>query len=307
MVVHLAGIIGEMGRRVAIVSRGYKGTAQKEGGIVSDGRSLVCDVRQSGDEPYLIALLLDKVPVVVGKNRWAAGKMALDRFRPDILLLDDAYQHLRLKRDLNLLLLDARRPFGNSHLLPRGRLREPPSAITRADAVVLTRAVKDPADNCDEFSKLDIRVPVFRSTHKPIARGLAIAHHPLPSLHALSGDVPALDGRTVFAFAGLADNGLFFESIERLGCTIQGKAEFDDHHDYHQGDIDVIVKAAVSSGADCCITTDKDYVRLSSPMQFPMDVIVMGVDIDFHGDMIAWRHFIKDRIRSLLDDNKVTK
>jgi tetraacyldisaccharide 4'-kinase len=304
MVVHLARLIGNMGRRVAILSRGYKGTAQKEGAVVSDGRSLVCDVRRSGDEPYLMAMLLNKVPVVVGKDRWAAGKMALDRFKPDILLLDDAFQHLRLDRDLNLLLLDARQPFGNSYLLPRGRLREPASAINRADAVILTRSVKDAADSPDHRPALQCRVPVFRSTHKPIVRGQVSAHHPLPPLNALSGDIPILQGRVVFAFAGLANNGLFFDSIAQSGAVVQGTAEFDDHHKYRRGDIDDIAQAAASSGADCCITTDKDYVRLSGRVQFPMDMIVMGVDIDFQNHMTPWFHFINARIKSLLGDNK---
>ena len=121
MVVHLAKFISRMGYKVAIISRGYRGLAQNSGTIVTDGQTPACTVRQSGDEPYLMAILLEDEPVVVGKDRHAAGKVAVDRFRPDLILLDDAFQHLRLERDLDLLLLDARSPFGNSRVLPRGR------------------------------------------------------------------------------------------------------------------------------------------------------------------------------------------
>ncbi len=301
MVVHLARLIEGMGRKVAIISRGYKGTAQKGGGaIVSDGRSLACSARQSGDEPYLMATLLGNVPVVVGKDRWSAGKMALDQFDPDILLLDDAYQHQRLKRDLNLMLLDARRPFGNSYLLPRGRLREPASVLSRADAVVLTRSEKYTSNNPNPIADTHPQMPVFRSEHRAIVRGVAPARKPLPPLSTLSGTAPTSIGGEVFGFAGLAQNQSFFDGLEPLGCTVKGSMGFDDHHDFHRGDIHRIVQAATASGAGYLVTTDKDYVRFSSQVRFPMDVIVMGVDIDFKKDLDPWRHFIKERVESFM-------
>uniref|UniRef100_UPI0035937661 tetraacyldisaccharide 4'-kinase n=1 Tax=Desulfococcus sp. TaxID=2025834 RepID=UPI0035937661 len=143
MALRLAREFACAGRRTVIVSRGYRGRAEAEGGIVSDGGSLFMTADAAGDEPFmmaesLIAAGLD-VPVVVGRNRHAAGMTAVFRFAPEVVILDDAFQHLRLRRDLNLLLLDGTAPFGNGRVLPRGPLREPLSALARADAVILTR------------------------------------------------------------------------------------------------------------------------------------------------------------------------
>jgi tetraacyldisaccharide 4'-kinase len=134
MTIYLARELQQSGKRVAVVSRGYKGAAEKGGGIVSDGQNVLMDAGRAGDEPLLIASRLKGIPVVVGKNRYEAGMLAIREFQPEIIVLDDAYQHLKLKRDINLVLLDHDRPFGNSHLLPRGILREPPDALARADA-----------------------------------------------------------------------------------------------------------------------------------------------------------------------------
>ncbi len=307
MVLHLAKLIENMGYRVAIISRGYKGSAQKHGAIVSDGRALLCNVRQSGDEPYLMAVLLEKIPVVVGQDRWAAGKLAYERFKPDILLLDDAYQHLRLRRDLNLLLLDARRPFGNSHLLPRGRLREPASSLSRADAVILTRSGAYAADSRDAIKRTHLQMPVFRTVHKSVMRGVAPANKTLPPLNALAWTGLTLKGRGGFAFSGLANNLKFFNSIRGLGCTVKGTAEYVDHHDYCESDILDITKAAEASGAEFRITTDKDYVRLFGQVSLPMDVMVMGVDIDFQDEMDQWHPFVKGRIKALVSGYKAIK
>jgi tetraacyldisaccharide 4'-kinase len=308
MVVHLARLIEGMGRRVAVISAGYKGTAYKGGGtIVSDGRSLACNARQSGDEPYLVATLLGNIPVVVGKDRWSAGKMALDQFDPEILLLDDAYQHLRLKRDLNLLLLDARRPFGNSYLLPRGRLREPASVLSKADAIVLTRSEKYTSNNSNPIAGIQCRIPVFRSEHSVVVRGVAPARKPLPPLSTLPDRAPSLIGRQVFGFAGLAHNHSFFDGLGHLGCSVKGSLGFDDHHNYHEGDIHRIVQAATASGVGHLVTTDKDYVRFSNHVRFPMDLIVMGVDIDLKEDLDPWSQFIKESVGSFFHKNKVIK
>ena len=104
----------------------------------------------------------------------------------------------------------------------------------------------------------------------------------------------------MFGFAGLAQNQSFFDGLEPLGCTVKGSMGFDDHHDFHRGDIHRIVQAATASGAGYLVTTDKDYVRFSSQVRFPMDVIVMGVDIDFKKDLDPWRHFIKERVESFM-------
>ena len=134
MTIYVAQKLQQSGVRVAVISRGYKGRAESGGGVVSDGRNLLMDSEQAGDEPYLMAGRLKNIPVIVGKNRFAAGMLAINKFQSEVIVLDDAFQHLKLSRDIDLILLDYTRPFGNTHLLPRGILREPVTALRRATA-----------------------------------------------------------------------------------------------------------------------------------------------------------------------------
>ncbi len=171
MTIYVATEIKRAGFNVVIVSRGYKGRAEKHGGIVSDGRRIYMDADQAGDEPYMIACRLNDIPVVVGKDRFAAGMLAIDKFQPDVIVLDDAFQHLKLKRDLDLVLLDHRRPFGNTHLLPRGVLREPVSSLARGAACILTRC-RSGAEEAALSSSAQIQmlvpgIPVFTSSYVP--------------------------------------------------------------------------------------------------------------------------------------------
>ncbi len=135
----LAERIQGEGYRVAVLSRGYKGNFSGSFSLVSDGERTLCDVRQGGDEPYLMAQKLKGIPVIVGPQRWISGRYAVERFRTEVVILDDGFQHLPLKRDLDLLLIDSSLPFGNGHLFPRGILREPLSGLSRADALILTK------------------------------------------------------------------------------------------------------------------------------------------------------------------------
>jgi len=143
MTQYIAERLKHCGYRVAAVSRGYKGTAAgrvvKTAVIVSDGHRICPDSETAGDEPFLLASRLKEVPVVIGRNRFAAGMLALNTFQPQVIVLDDGFQHMQLARDIDLVLLDFNRPFGNRYLLPRGTLREPVSALKRADAFILTR------------------------------------------------------------------------------------------------------------------------------------------------------------------------
>ncbi|HDL07382.1 MAG TPA: tetraacyldisaccharide 4'-kinase, partial [Desulfobacteraceae bacterium] len=123
MTIHVAHLVEKLGYKTAVISRGYKGKAEKNGGIVSDGRTIFMGQDEAGDEPFMMATKLKKVPVIVGQNRFEMGMLALKEFKPDVIIFDDAFQHLRLTRDIDLVLIDSIDPFGNKHLLPRGILR----------------------------------------------------------------------------------------------------------------------------------------------------------------------------------------
>src|SRR3989442_6529994 len=144
VVIALAAALRDRGGKLGVISRGYKrrsGTSILE---ISDGRTLRGHPGDSGDEPFLIAQRCSGVPVAVGADRPLVGRYLVDRFDLDTLVLDDGFQHLALRRDMDILVLDAGAPFGNGYLLPRGRLREPLSAMERASAVLLTRGSQAP-------------------------------------------------------------------------------------------------------------------------------------------------------------------
>jgi tetraacyldisaccharide 4'-kinase len=267
MTVYLATMLKHAGYRVAIVSRGYGGKASRTGGIVCDGENILLDARMAGDEPHMMAKQLQDVPIVVGSRRYEAGMLAVNRFSPDIILLDDGFQHRKVKRDLDILLLDASLPFGNGHLLPRGTLREPVEMIRRADIMVLTRT-GNASDPKKPFQDLLVKngiaevaacIPLFVSSHKPYLHGLF-----LPDDQEIFGctapsqtDPSVLYNKSVLAFSGIAKNQDFQASVMNLGCRIVGKLEFPDHHDYRDHDVSAIILAAKKSHAEMLVTTEK--------------------------------------------------
>ena len=164
MTIYVAERVRQLGYRVAVISRGYKGAAEKNGGIVSDGNAILMDPNTAGDEPFLLAASLKGIPVLVGHDRYQSGMKAINRFQTEVVILDDAFQHLALFRDLNLLLLDSTMPFGNGRLLPRGTLREPAAALRFSDALIMTRSPRPFCSPAEPWAKAR---PVFCAIHEP--------------------------------------------------------------------------------------------------------------------------------------------
>jgi tetraacyldisaccharide 4'-kinase len=154
-VILLAELFQGRGIPAAILSRGYKGSFSGPLGLVTDGKNNFMDVRQAGDEPYLLSRRLRGVPVFIGRERSLSGQAAVEKFQARVVILDDGFQHLPLKRDVNILLVDARTPFGNGWLFPRGALREPLDQVKRADAVILTKV--DLSDNIEKLKEKLLR------------------------------------------------------------------------------------------------------------------------------------------------------
>ena len=206
---YLARQIQALGRRVAIVSRGYKGAAEKNGGLVSDGKRVLMDAATAGDEPYLLAAGLRDVPVAVGRDRFAAAMRLLQAHDSEVIILDDAFQHLPLARDLNIVLLDHQRPFGNHHLLPRGPLREPLTALERGDVFILTRRDRpaDP-DGRQPVKGLPAR-PVLKASVQPVVakvipKRCGSKRFSAEARGVMAGDY--LNNRQALLFSGLANN-----------------------------------------------------------------------------------------------------
>jgi tetraacyldisaccharide 4'-kinase len=266
MTVLIARLLLSRGKRVAVLSRGYGGAGGDAVHIVSDGSRILLPTAEAGDEPVLLARSVPGLIVVTGADRYRAGLVALERFQPEVLLLDDGYQHLRLQRDLNILLLDARRPFGNGWTLPAGLLREPVSAVRRADLVVYTRA--DRTALCPAIPG----IPVCRSSHRLVGV--------VPLSGGLTSSFSVFAGRKGVACAGIAVPETFFAALLREGLELSATLAFRDHCPYEAADRAVILHALQESGVDYLITTEKDAVKLASFQDMPVDAYAAVLDLE---------------------------
>ncbi len=251
-VIMLARIMKELGYRPAVISRGYGGKHDSPVTIVSDGRLLLSTAEEAGDEPLLIARSLRGVPVLVGRRRVEVGKLALSAFDVNLLILDDAFQHRRIARDVDILLINGERPFGNGCLLPGGALREPLSSVRRADMVIVTDGRGWGLEN--DMERLAPGTPVFYAERRP--RDL---------VDALTGEILPLDflkDKRVAAFAGIAFPARFRDTLAPWCGSIAAFLPFSDHYRYNKKDLADLRFAA--SDADVLVTTEKDGVRLKA-------------------------------------------
>ncbi len=307
MTIYLAELIKDFGLGVAVVSRGYKGKAEKTGGIVSNGKELCMDAADAGDEPCMIAARLKGIPVIIGQDRFAAGSMAVKQFDPDVIILDDAFQHLQIQRDINLVLLDNDLPFGNARLLPRGILREPVSALKRGDAFVLTRTDNEINGLPEYLNEIACGIPVFRSSHVPYLNSVVKCYASGAKLKTglKTGSktqlkdargLNILKNKKLFLFSGIARNKDFYNSVNSIEKEIKGFLEFPDHYFYTDNDIKKIIQSAIEADADYIVTTEKDYARIGSETTWPLDLIVTGVEISFGKDKEGFSSFIKKQL-----------
>ncbi len=296
MTIFLAKYLISLGYKVAIVTRGYKGEFEHKGGIVCDGEKNLCTPQEAGDESYMMAQLL-KLPLLAGKNRLQSCKTAIKKFSCDIIILDDAFQHMALKRDLNLLLIDSKNPFGNRYLLPRGPLREPCStALQRCDAIIYTHSSSNiPKDTTDVIFK---NITTFKSTHISYINKQVSKKDILPSSKSQTTCDSNLKGKQILLFSGIAKNSNFKNSCENMGFTIKKQLEFDDHYEYTKKDIDRIKTTFKLEKVDFIVTTLKDYVKVSDCFSAKYPVMVLDVNIHFNTENRQnFEIFIKNRLK----------
>jgi tetraacyldisaccharide 4'-kinase len=288
-----ARALQERGRKVAILSRGYKSkrpafwkrwwmsftnTEEAPPKIVSDGQRVLLDSDEAGDEPYMLARNLPGVIVLVDKNRVKSGAYAIKKFGCDTLVLDDGFQYLPLKGRLNLLLIDKTNPFGNGHLLPRGILREPVKHLRRASYVFLTKS----------NGQRDAELERLIQEHNPGVDVIECAHQPkyLQRFGVVSNDghgrepLTFLKDRRVFAFSGIATPESFEKFLRDLGALVVGRERFLDHYRYVDEDIAELVAQARREGAECLVTTEKDAVRLSATNALPLPLYYLRLEIE---------------------------
>ena len=273
LVALVARSLADRGEKVCILTRGYGRENASERVLVSDGDTVLCDARTGGDEPVELAYkLIGKSAIVADRDRVTAAEWARENLGSTVFVLDDAFQHRRAKRDVDVVCIDATNPFGNGKMLPAGMLRENLDNLSRSDAVVITRCdlVRDVSAIQKEVKRLARDLPIFQSSNK-ITRVI-----PIESI--LSGEATASAPQTpAFAFCGLGNPSNFFRQLEKEGLVLAGRKTYSDHHFYTAKDVAEIERRARSTGAEFLITTVKDAVRLAG-MRIEMPCYVAEIE-----------------------------
>ena len=274
--------LADLGHRPAVLSRGY---GRGGGGvqIVADAASIRLDAEEAGDEPFLLARRLPGVPVVVGPNRYEAGRVARARFGVTAIVLDDGFQHRTLRKDLEILMTRATRPWGNGRLLPGGPLREPLGGLARAHLVVATGARR--LDEADEVTQAVRRLA-------PTVPVLTAVHVPTECFEAGQMRVVALDalgGARLLAFAGIGSPAGFRGTLREATASVVDFQEFADHHWYTREDLGGLERRAAEVRADAFVTTEKDWVRLRGLPPLRRPVYVLSVRLVVTSGEAQWR------------------
>ena len=297
------------GRKVAILSRGYKkaktrrrksrrGTAARgkrpaqpekdEMRVVSDGSGPpLMSSYLAGDEPYMLASNLPGVAVIVGKNRVESGRYAVRKLKCDTLILDDGFQHLHLKHRLDIVLVDRTNPFGNEATLPRGVLREPVENIKRAGFIILTKC------NGDGSADLKNRL----REHNPTAEFCECRH---AARHVVEVSDPTrkklplsiLKGMKIIAMSGIAAPQGFIDELRRQGAEVVDQVRFSDHHRYSPDEIEEVVERGLAAGAQAVLTTEKDAVRMPEDRRWRLPIHYLRVEIEMLSGAEDFRKWI---------------
>ena len=255
---------------VAVLSRGYR-SGVRGSAVVSDGENVLLKPLEAGDEPYLLGRSLPGVPVLIGADRFHTGLMAVRRWNSQVVILDDGFQCLRLARDADIVIVDATRPFGLNHALPRGYLREPLSALRNADLILLTRV-----DQCENLDSVRARltdiapsVPIFESTYETRS---------LRSLDTQQEmELDSIRGKKLLAVCGIANPLSFIETLRTLNPADVDMLSFPDHHAYPPRSIEAIRQKVVESGVDTIVTTEKDAQKLGAIVENP--VLILEIEL----------------------------
>ena len=282
IVIWLAKHFRNSGYRVAIILRGYKRKAKSETGIVSDGTKTLLSLEESGDEAFMIALELPEIPVLVSKNRYKAGIEAIRKWKTQVIILDDGFQHQQLKRDLDIVVIDSKRPFGNGQILPAGILREPKQSLQRADLLLLTHT--NSASNLSQIrSKIETiagQKTIFESQYHPTKL------YKLGDSQDLS--LESLKNQRILLVCGIGNPRTFVHTVEGYQPSHLELMAFSDHYQYRRKDILRIQRRASIMKADIIVTTQKDEQKLRRYAD-QLLILVLAIEVRFlpeHGRSI---------------------
>ncbi|HEV3410369.1 MAG TPA: tetraacyldisaccharide 4'-kinase [Chthoniobacterales bacterium] len=286
------------GRRVAILSRGYKSVPKQTKRrwwfgrndpdpprVVSDGNSLLLDSLTAGDEPYMLANNLQDVIVLVDKDRVKSGRYAIKELKADTLLLDDGLQYLHLRHRLDIVLIDRQAPFGNEYLLPRGTLREPPRNLRRASYIFITKCNGQPNDELIE------RIRRYNRT----AEIIECAHKPLHLQHVFTGERLGLEhlrGAFIGALSGIAQPDSFENGLRDLGAKIEISKRYADHHRYTDAELHSFINRCIRRDLAMIVTTEKDAVRFPRLLNPEVPIYFLRVEIEILSGHEGWEHCV---------------
>ena len=268
---YIARLLKEEGMDVVLLSRGYGGRMRGKFGMVSDGNRLLLSLGEAGDEPYMLAQRLEGIPIIVGRRRDLSGRYAFDHLHPHVAILDDGFQHLAVKRDVDILLVDSQTGFGNGYLFPRGPLREPVAQMSRAHFFIMTKI-----EDLDACGELEERIRshkrdaiIFHSTYSPdylidLKRGNRVP-------------LGYLKGRPIAALSGIANPAYFRRLLELAGAKVEEEIILPDHHVYSRRDIPTIQRAMHK--AECIVTTEKDATKLGDMGEGNFPIMSLGINL----------------------------
>jgi tetraacyldisaccharide 4'-kinase len=279
MVQYLARMLQQNGFHPAVISRGYGGSASAPINMVSDGRTLLLDAGEAGDEPRLLAETLSGVPVLTGMVRRLPAQRAVE-MGADVLVLDDGFQHLQIIRDVNLVLFNTDRLAGNSRVFPGGDLREPVTALQRATRFIMTGVQDTNREQAIRFAELlRLKFPHIPVTHTGYRVEGLVELSAAGMIEPVVDD--SIDQEKCFGFCGIAHPESFRQTLASRGITLTDFLPLDDHQRYSKALVDKLIAKAQQSGAKRLITTEKDLVKLAaqaSGLSFPLHGLRMQVE-----------------------------
>ncbi len=289
----LARELSMRGRKIAILSRGYKSTRRRISGnnpspvrIVSEGGALLLDSKNAGDEPFMLAKNLRGVAVVVDKDRVECGRHAISQLNSDLLILDDGLQYLRMHRRFDLVLIDREAPFGNEYILPRGTLREPPSHLRRATHILITKC--DGSDLSDLYRRIRLynrTAPIIECRHRPVELQDFSTGEQLP--------LSTLQGLKAGALSAIASPESFEQGLRRLGVSLELTQSFADHHRYSKRELDRFIKRCTRRGVSCILTTEKDAVRMPRLLNQEIPIRYLRIEIEIIKGQEHWDRMLE--------------
>ena len=263
LVIWIANYLQHHALRVALISRGY-GSRDTDRTVVQNDEAMEMEIRLPG------------VPHLQSPDRYGMSQQAIEEFNTQIIVLDDAFQHRHIHRDLDIVLIDATLPFGFGRLLPRGLLREPLSSLRRADLVILTRS-----DLVDQEQREQTVARIREDlSDQPVLETRTVACGLIQS-NGQQTPIEEVSGQSIFYFCGIGNPAGFQASLEGQGFDIRGSAIFPDHHDYSPRDIEQIGESAVASGASAIVCTHKDLVKIGVNQLHQLPLYAIVIDIRF--------------------------